>query len=144
MKKKIALFKKNASGGIAIMFALLLLPVMGLIGLLVDYSAAANARTQLQTHADTIAQTLSLKAHKDPEWALLEQARVMLRQHTAYETTLQDFTVKRLQVNAERTQIRMELEARYKTAFGALFGKENMDVSAETLVTAPPYSIDVF
>jgi Flp pilus assembly protein TadG len=47
-----ARFIKDRSGGVAPMFALLLVPLIGAIGASVDYSVAAKTRTQLLAAAD--------------------------------------------------------------------------------------------
>src|SRR3954467_8388582 len=45
-------FKRNSEGSIVSTFALSLVPVVGLVGAAVDYSAASNARTSLQVALD--------------------------------------------------------------------------------------------
>src|SRR6476659_1540336 len=45
-------FKRNSEGSIVSTFALSLVPVVGLVGAAVDYTAASNARTGLQIALD--------------------------------------------------------------------------------------------
>src|SRR3954467_11972656 len=45
-------FKRNAEGSVVSTFALSLVPVVGLVGAAVDYSAASNARMSLQVSLD--------------------------------------------------------------------------------------------
>lgn len=46
-------FTRNTEGSVASIFALALVPIVGLMGAAVDYSAANNARTALQARLDT-------------------------------------------------------------------------------------------
>jgi len=52
LRKSLFEFKRNSEGSIVSTFALSLVPVVGLVGAAVDYSAAANARTSLQVSLD--------------------------------------------------------------------------------------------
>src|SRR5947209_8843003 len=45
-------FKRDAEGSVVGTFALSLVPIVGLVGAAVDYSAASNARTSLQVSLD--------------------------------------------------------------------------------------------
>ena len=45
-------FKRSSEGSVVATFALSLIPLVGLVGAAVDYSAAANARTSLQVSLD--------------------------------------------------------------------------------------------
>ncbi len=55
-------FRANERGNVAVIFAITLLPILGLIGAAVDYSRANNARTALQTALDTTALMISRDA----------------------------------------------------------------------------------
>ncbi len=48
-------FRAARHGNVALIFALTLIPLMGAVGAAVDYSIAANARTELQAAADAAA-----------------------------------------------------------------------------------------
>src|SRR5947208_14759401 len=50
--RKFGEFKRNSEGSVVSTFALSLVPVVGLVGAAVDYSAASNARTSLQVSLD--------------------------------------------------------------------------------------------
>ncbi len=55
-------FEADKRGNVAVIFAITLLPILGLIGAAVDYSRANNARTALQTALDTTALMISRDA----------------------------------------------------------------------------------
>jgi Flp pilus assembly protein TadG len=48
-------FRRSTSGNVAMIFALALIPVLGMVGAGVDYSRAANLRARLQAAADAAA-----------------------------------------------------------------------------------------
>src|SRR5947209_14546379 len=50
--KSCSQFKRNSEGSVASIFALALVPVVGLVGAAVDYSQANNVRTTLQARLD--------------------------------------------------------------------------------------------
>ena len=60
--KSAADFRGDRRGNIAVIFALTMVPMMGLIGAAVDYSRAINARTAMQTALDTAALMISKDA----------------------------------------------------------------------------------
>lgn len=60
----VARFRADRRGNVAVIFAITLLPILGLIGAAVDYSRANNARTALQTALDTTALMISRDAAK--------------------------------------------------------------------------------
>lgn len=62
----VARFGADKRGNVAVIFAITLLPILGLIGAAVDYSRANNARTALQTALDTTALMISKDAANLP------------------------------------------------------------------------------
>jgi Flp pilus assembly protein TadG len=52
LRKLFVEFKRSSKGSVASIFALSLIPIVGLVGTAVDYSAANNARTNLQISLD--------------------------------------------------------------------------------------------
>jgi Flp pilus assembly protein TadG len=55
-------FRSDRSGGVAVLFAICLLPIMGLVGAAVDYSAAARLQAKLQSALDAAAVAASSRA----------------------------------------------------------------------------------
>ena len=51
----LAMFSRDARGGVAVMAALMLLVILLFVGASVDYSRLSTARTQLQSTADAAA-----------------------------------------------------------------------------------------
>ena len=55
MQKTIVTFMKDKTGSAAIIFTLMLIPIMGIIGAAVDYSRASYSKTIVQDGLDTAA-----------------------------------------------------------------------------------------
>lgn len=55
-------FRKNCDGNVAIMFGIVLVPIITVVGMAVDYSRANSARTAMQAALDTTALMLSKDA----------------------------------------------------------------------------------
>lgn len=62
LRKSAAAFRRDDRGNIAVIFAITMVPMIGLIGAAVDYSRAVNARTAMQTALDTAALMISKDA----------------------------------------------------------------------------------
>ena len=62
LRSSVAAFQRNDRGNIAVIFAITMVPMIGLIGAAVDYSRAVNARTAMQTALDTAALMISKDA----------------------------------------------------------------------------------
>ena len=60
--KRLPAFRADAGGNVAIIFALTLVPLFGLVGLAVDYNRAAGVRTSIQAAVDSTALMLSKEA----------------------------------------------------------------------------------
>ncbi|RTL50265.1 MAG: pilus assembly protein TadG [Bradyrhizobiaceae bacterium] len=62
LQRLLARFGRDKRGNVAVIFAITLLPMLGLVGAAVDYARANNARTALQTALDTTALMISKDA----------------------------------------------------------------------------------
>lgn len=60
-----AAFRRSEDGNVAILFALTLVPVIGLVGAAIDYSRANAIRTSMQAAADSVALAVSRTAASD-------------------------------------------------------------------------------
>jgi Flp pilus assembly protein TadG len=60
-----AAFRNDRRGNVAVMFAMAVLPIVGIVGAAVDYSRANSARTELQSALDSTALMLSKEAATD-------------------------------------------------------------------------------
>jgi len=74
IKALFARFRSGADGNAAIIFALVLLPILGIVGTAVDYSRASNVRSFLQNAADTAA-IAALNKFETEDSVLLQLAK---------------------------------------------------------------------
>ncbi|MBX9709489.1 MAG: pilus assembly protein [Xanthobacteraceae bacterium] len=66
LRAAFARFRADERGNIAVIFAITLLPMLGLVGAAIDYTRANNARTALQSALDTTALMISKDAASLP------------------------------------------------------------------------------
>jgi Flp pilus assembly protein TadG len=86
-------FRTDQRGNIAVIFAVSILPILGLVGAAVDYTRANNARTALQSALDTT----SLMISKDAAGMTASQIQARAQQYfnalyTNTEAPVQNFT----------------------------------------------------
>jgi Flp pilus assembly protein TadG len=74
LRQTLRAFRSARGGNVAIIFAFTLVPMIGLIGMAVDYSRANSARSALQTALDSTALMLSKEAPNLTQAQLTEKA----------------------------------------------------------------------
>src|SRR5690242_1304310 len=74
ISSRIRRLKNDESGNIAVIFVLALLPVMGSVGMAVDYSRANSVRTAMQAAVDSTALALAKNASSLSSTQLTQQA----------------------------------------------------------------------
>ncbi|MDJ1159573.1 pilus assembly protein TadG-related protein [Chelatococcus sp. SYSU_G07232] len=128
-----ARFRRDERGGIAIMFALILLPLILAIGVAIDYSRAAAARTQLHMALDAAALTAAREAASTPDDKILK-ARALAILKANFKVAGDDmdpvFDLKRTD-----KKIFVTAEARVPAGFMSLFSQDSISVSAQTEAT---------
>lgn len=77
LRATLARFRADRRGNVAVIFAISLLPILGLIGAAVDYTRANSARTALQTALDTT----SLMISKDAATMTASQIQARAQQY---------------------------------------------------------------
>ena len=82
--RKLAVLARCDRGNVAIIFALALIPLIGLTGAAIDYSRAATARTAMQTALDAAALILSKKAQLLPDADLDKEALAVFKANFHY------------------------------------------------------------
>jgi Flp pilus assembly protein TadG len=85
LRQSVARFGRAEQGNIAVTFALALLPILGFVGVAVDYSRTSNARTAMQAAMDSAA----LMVAKDDAAGTLTAAQLTAKAQ-AYFTALYD------------------------------------------------------
>src|SRR5664279_1230902 len=124
-------FLKNCSGSVAPLMGLLALPLMGSVGVAVDYSRASAARTAFQAALDSTALMLSKTAAKQTDAE---------RQTTATNTfnalfsrpDVTNVQVTPVYVPTNGSKIILSGTATISTNFLGLLGYDHIDISAST------------
>ncbi|HEX2727901.1 MAG TPA: vWA domain-containing protein [Beijerinckiaceae bacterium] len=133
-------FVADAVGGVGFMFALAVVPVLGLVGAAVDYSRASQAHTHLQKAVDAAA----LAAGK----VALEQNRRDVDKNAldVFNGTFprsEGVTVTKFTVTAAGDILTVAVDAQLPTMFGRIIGKTVTDLSATASVPTSTMALEV-
>jgi Flp pilus assembly protein TadG len=126
-------------GNVAIQFALLALPVFGIVGAAVDYAQAYRIKGRMQHAADAAAMAAGTAQHLD------EQARISLAM-TYYRDNVSfgsPETVADPEVAITSTGVSVEAEYQMDTAFLGILGIEHIDLAVATTVTTTGKSLEL-
>lgn len=131
--QRIAHYAGNEQGTIAVLFALLLLPILGIVFGGIDYSRAMSVQSQLQSAAEAAAGTALSRL---PEGREAAEAAF----DAAFRANLPDDLKDQpyaLDVTANQTAIEVEIKASVPTTLVALLGLSKLQVAAETKASLP-------
>ena len=126
---------ENQEGGVAITFALALVPLLGLAGTALDYNRAIKARTHMQAAADAAALAA---AKATGEFSAREQmALAVLAQQLGSQVipAYQPAVTQQLE-NGREAAIRVTVRASVPTTLLNAIGIRNIDVGAEANATS--------
>jgi Flp pilus assembly protein TadG len=133
-------FAVDTRGGIAIIFALLLIPVMGLVGAAVDYSRAAHAHTDLQAAVDAAALAAGKIALEQNRREVRREARevfdAIFQRNDRVRVT--DFSVTR-----EDDILTVEARARVPMMFADALDKKRMHIAATASVPTTQMGLEL-
>src|SRR5215210_4436723 len=124
----------DANGSVAPIFALALVPMMGLVGAAVDYARASNARTAMQASLDA---TTLMIAKEAPT---LPANQASARATELFSASFNRDEVQSLQVSAtvtngpSGTTVSSSAEGTIATRFMRLFGHETLPIKARASV----------
>src|SRR5690349_23745422 len=124
----------DANGGVAPIFALALVPMMGLVGAAVDYARASNARTAMQATLDATALAVAKEA------PTLPQDQASTRATALFSAGFNRDEVTSLQVSATVTSassgftVSSSAQGIIATRFMRLFGHETLPLRVNASV----------
>jgi hypothetical protein len=125
-------FLKNNTGSTAILFGFAVIPLIGMVGLAVDYSRASNSKAVLQSSIDSTALSLAAVASEDSDAELQAKGAAFLA--ATFEPrgphVMGPITIRR-----ENGEISVSSSATLKTAFMAVLGIDTMTVAATASAT---------
>jgi Flp pilus assembly protein TadG len=122
-----ARFLSNSSGGVAIIFALSVVPLIGALGAAVDYSRASTARSKMQSAADAA----SLAAVKEPN--LTDAQRIDLAKKI-YTANIQAADISNTSVTAiiENNKVVVNAYATQSNKVMPILGRDSTSLSVSS------------
>lgn len=129
-------FGKAENGNVAIIFALAIIPVIGLVGAAIDYSRANAMRASMQAAADSAALAVSREAAK------LNSSQLQSKAQNFFKSLFTDSAAQNVQVSATykktpNSQVVLEASATIKPLFLSMsyFGISQVPVGVSSTTT---------
>lgn len=126
--RQFASFQKNTKGSVSYIFALSLIPLLGSVGLAVDYSRAHQAKAALQGALDSTALMLAKEAAKKTQAQLQTMGDTYFAALMGKET---DITRGALSVKKSDKNVVLSTSGIVGTHFAHLFGWSNWDIAVK-------------
>lgn len=126
-------FSTNERGTIAVMFALLLVPVLGIIFGGIDYSRAMSVRSQLQTAADAAANSAIRRLAEGTSTAE-EAFRIAFQENLPDDLKDQAYD---LRFSGDGKRLSVDLSTSVPTTMVALMGLSKLDVAVAATAKVP-------
>lgn len=147
MKKSLFLqtmsrLRDDASGNVAMMFGLTIVPVMLMVGSSIDYGRAVTTRAKLQNATDATALAVGQRGMDQSEAGLLPQARAFLAA-TLNDPHAQVVSARRETWQGTRTRICVTTASSVPTSVMRMAGVDNVSLNAESCVTSGAASFEI-
>ncbi|MFL9826914.1 pilus assembly protein TadG-related protein [Rhodoplanes sp. SY1] len=127
-------FRREERGNVAIMFAVALVPLLGLVGAAIDYSRASSFRTKMQAAADSTALAVSKTASGKTNDQLTAEADAYYRaQINSKDATVNE--VKTTYTKEPSANVVVTATATIKPAFMGVLGFSPMTLKASSTTT---------
>ena len=134
LKRRLLHLKDDESGNVVIIFALAIVPVMGLVGAAVDYSHGNSVRTAMQAAADATALSVGKAANKLTSTQLTQQAT------SSFNALFTRPEAQAIQVSAQWSasdkSTTVTVTGSIKTDFMGLMGYSNLNLAARSVAIA--------
>jgi Flp pilus assembly protein TadG len=129
-------FGKSENGNVALIFAIAIIPVIGLVGAAIDYSRANAMRASMQAAADSAALAVSREATK------LNSSQLQSKAQSFFKSLFTDSDAQNVQVSATYTktpnsQVVLDASATIKPLFLSMsyFGISQVPVKVSSTTT---------
>lgn len=133
-------FLEDRRGNIAMMFALAVVPVCGMVGLAVDFARMSAAKEQLQAAVDTAALSFSAASGTDDIADLEGKARAFLvKAHAGNHAVLQSGA----RVTRDGAAITITAEAVFRPSFASVLGQGERRIAASATSIIAERTIEV-
>lgn len=133
-------FGADRGGAVALIFALLLVPLLFLLGATIDYSRASLARTDLQSAIDAAALAVGRSALDEKRRDLSVLAR---QAFDAGFRPPEGTKVSRFKVGVTKEKLTLEADASVPLAFASLVGMKAVEVGAQATVPLAVLSLEI-
>jgi Flp pilus assembly protein TadG len=133
-------FAADRAGGVAVIFALSLVPLVTAVGAAVDYARAASLRTDLQASVDAAALAVGRIAIETGSTDNTARARQVF---DAVFTRNDGTAVTRFAVTQNLEKIVVDADARIPLQFAGVLNMSNVTVNAQAVVPLTPITVEV-
>jgi len=134
LRDLIGRFRKDQSGNILMLFGLSLVPLMGVVGVAVDYSRASNARQSLNAAIDSAALMAARDAQKLTDTQLTARINAWLTDNLPADVKNQ-FTGAQVSIDRTARTVKIVANAQVPTTIARVLGTDNLAVSSSSQST---------
>ncbi|MEZ2406997.1 pilus assembly protein TadG-related protein [Bosea sp. RCC_152_1] len=127
-------FRKDQSGNIMMLFGLSLVPLMGVVGVAVDYSRASNARQSLNAALDSAALMAARDAQKLTDVQLTARVNAWLKDNLPADVK-SEFTSAQVSIDRTARTVKIVANAQVPTTIARVLGSDNLAVSSSSQST---------
>jgi Flp pilus assembly protein TadG len=131
VQEKLQRFAQNDRGNVAIIFALALVPLIGLSGAAMDYGRASMVRSQMQASTDVTALALSSEAATDTN-AQLQANALSLFLANFNQPATQNLTVSAVYSTSGGSNIALTASASLPTSFLGIIGINSIPMTTSS------------
>ena len=131
--RKLAELKQCQRGNVAMIFGLALIPIVGLVGVAIDYSRANSAKTSLQSALDAAALMLSREVSSLSQSELNQKALAYV-QANLNRTDLKGLTVTPTFTNTSGGELKLRGQASIDTTITSILGVEQMNIADNSTI----------
>ncbi len=125
VKRLLATFRRRDEGNVAIIFALVMIPVIGIAATAIDYGRASKTRSILERAADAAAIEAASDLFRD-ETLIRDEIRHNLDSNLPAELKGIPF---KMHIPSDRGSVEVTMETSIKTSLAAILGVMKLDIA---------------
>lgn len=127
-------FQKDQRGNVLMLFGISLVPLMGVVGVAVDYSRASNARQSLNAAIDSAALMAARDAQKLTDAQLTDRVNAWLKDNLPADVK-GEFTKAQVSIDRQARTVKIVANAEVPTTISRVLGTDKLAVSSTTQST---------
>lgn len=125
IRRVIASFKKSDEGSVAIIFALVLIPILGITATAIDYGRASRVKSALTRAADAAVLEVSTMMHR-PDDVIEDEIRRQLDANLPADLKGIEF---QMHIPSNRSSVEIKMETSVKTTIAGVMGIMALDLA---------------